>query len=185
MATQASSTADLVAALYRVDGKAEIVGEEIVLMPPAGDLHNLSSGSIYVSLREYGRRTRRGRAYSDSTGFLVDLPHRKSFSPDAAFYIGPRTGPKFLDHAPIFAVEVRSPEEYGPAAEKAMAAKRAEYFAAGTQVVWDIDVLREGVIRVFRASAPDEPRVYRRREVAEAEPALPGWTFPVDALFDD
>ncbi len=66
-----------------------------------------------------------------------------------------------------------------------MAAKRTEYFAAGTQVVWDVDALREGVIRVFRASAPDEPRVYRRSEVAEAEPALPGWTFPVDDLFED
>ena len=184
MATQAS-TAELVAALYKADGKAEIVGGEIVLMSPAGDLHNSSAGSIYISLREYGRRTQRGRAYSDNTGFLVNLPGRRSFSPDAAFYVGPRTGPKFLDHAPIFAVEVRSQEEYGPAAEKAMAAKRAEYFAAGTQVVWDVDVLRDGVIRVHRGTAPDEPHLYRRGEVAEAEPALPGWTFPVDDLFDD
>jgi hypothetical protein len=34
-------------------------------------------------------------------------------------------------------------------------------------------------------SAPDVPRVCRRGEVAEAEPALPGWTFPVDDLFQD
>ena len=148
-------------------------------------LHNLSAGAIYVSLREYGRRTKLGRAYSDNTGFLVNLPGRGSFSPDAAFYVGPKTGPKFLDHAPIFAIEVRSQEEYGPAAEKAMAAKRGEYFAAGTQVVWDVDVLRDGVIRVYRSTAPEEPRLYRRGEVAEAEPALPGWTFPVDDLFED
>ena len=184
MATQPSA-AELVAALYRVESKAEIVGGEIVLMPPAGDAHNLSAGAIYVSLREYGLRTRRGRAYSDNAGFLVDLPRRKSFSPDAAFYVGPRTGPRFLDHAPVFPVEVRSQEEYGPAAETAMTAKRAEYFAAGTQVVLDVDILRNEVINVFRASAPDEPRVYRRGEVAEAEPALPGWTFPVDGLFED
>ena len=184
MATQ-TTAAELVAALYRTSGKAEIVGGEIVLIPPAGDSHNLSAGAIYVSLREYGRRTGRGRAYSDNAGFLVDLPRRKSFSPDAAFYVGPRTGPKFLDHAPIFAVEVRSPEEYGPAAERSMAAKRAEYFAAGTRVVWDVEILRDGVIRVYRDSAPDEPRVYRRGDMAEAEPALPGWTFPVDGLFED
>lgn len=184
MSTQAS-TAELVEALYGVPGKAEIVQGEIILMPPAGDSHNLSAGAIYVSLREYGRKAGRGRAYSDNAGFLVDLPHRKSFSPDAAFYVGPRTGPRFLDHAPIFAVEVRSPEEYGPAAERALAAKRAEYFAAGTQVVWDVDVLREGIVSVFRAGAPEEPRVYRRGDVAEAEPALPGWTFAVDDLFED
>jgi Uma2 family endonuclease len=80
---------------------------------------------------------------------------------------------------------VRSPEEYGPAAERALAAKRAEYFAAGTQVVWDVDILREGAIRVFGVTAPDDPRICRRGEVANAEPALPGWTFPVDDLFED
>lgn len=180
-----ASTAELVEALYGVPGKAEIVGGEVVLMPPAGDSHNLSAGAIYVSLREYGRQTGRGRAYSDNAGFLVDLPRRKSFSPDAAFYVGPRTGPKFLDHAPLLAVEVRSPEEYGPAAERALADKRAEYFAAGTQVVWDVDVLREGIVRVFRADTPEQPSVYRRGDVAEAEPALSGWTFPVDDLFED
>ena len=183
MATQAS-TAELVAALYKVDGKAEIVGGEIVLMSPAGGIHNRSAGAIYLKLREYERRTKRGWAYSDNVGFLVDLPRRKSFSPDAAFYLGPPPGPTFLQGAPIFAVEVRSPEEFGPAAEKALAAKRAEYFAAGTQVVWDVDVLRDGVICVYRSTASDEPRLYRRGEVAEAEPALPGWIFPVDDLFE-
>ena len=66
-----------------------------------------------------------------------------------------------------------------------MAAERAEYFAAGTQVVWVVDILRDGLVHVYRATAPDEARSYRRGEVAEAEPALPGWIFPVDELFED
>jgi hypothetical protein len=45
MATQAS-TAELVAALYRIDGKAEIVGGEIVLMSPTGGA--LPGGSFPV-----------------------------------------------------------------------------------------------------------------------------------------
>ena len=184
MATQ-TTAAELVAALYRTEGKAEIVGGEIVLMSPAGGLHNRSAMAIYRSLWEYERRTKRGWAYADNAGFLVDLPHRKSFSPDAAFYAGQPPGPSFLQGAPVFAVEVRSRDEYGPAAEKGMATKRAEYFAACTQVVWDVDVLREGLIRVYCASAPEEPRVYGRSKVADAEPALPGWTFPVDDLFED
>jgi Uma2 family endonuclease len=65
-----------------------------------------------------------------------------------------------------------------------MAAKRADYFAAGTQVVWDVDVLREGLIRAYRATAPDTPNAYRRGELAEAAPALPGWSFPVDDIFE-
>jgi Uma2 family endonuclease len=183
MATQAS-TADLVAALYRIDGKAEIVGGEIVLMSPTGGLPSRAAAAIYRSLWDYERRTRSGRAYTDNIGFLVDLPQRKSFSPDASFYVGPPPGPKFLQGAPIFAAEVRSEDDYEPAAERAMAAKRADYFAAGTQVVWDVDVLREGQIQAHRATAPDTPTVYRRGERAEAVPALPGLSFPVDDIFE-
>jgi Uma2 family endonuclease len=183
MATHAS-TPELVGALYRTEGKAEIVGGEIVVMSPAGGLHGRASSNVLLSLRAYERRTRSGRAYPDNVGFLVDLPNRKSFSPDVCYYTGPPPGPKFLEGAPIFAVEVRSEEDHGPAAEKTMAAKRVDYFAAGTQVVWDVDVLREGLIRVYRATTPETPTVYGRGQVAEAEPALPGWTFPVDDLFE-
>ncbi|HYX13915.1 MAG TPA: hypothetical protein VE944_06005 [Nostoc sp.] len=64
-----------------------------------------------------------------------------------------------------------------------MASKHPDYFAAGTLVVWDVDVLKEEVIRVYRASNPEEPKVYRRGELPEAEPAAPGWTMLVDNLF--
>jgi len=183
MATQAS-TAELVAALYRTDGKAEIVDGEVVLMSPTGGLPSRAAAAIYRSLWDHEKRTRSGRAYTDNVGYLVDLPRRKSFSPDASFYLGPPPGPRFLEGAPIFAVEVRSEDDYGPAAEQAMAAKRAHYFAAGTKVVWDVDVIRDGLIRVYRVTTPDEPTVYRRGEQAEAEPALPGWSFLVDEIFE-
>ena len=39
--------------------------------------------------------------------------------------------------------------------------------------------------RVFRASDPENPTIYRRGDAAEAEPAVPEWTFPVDDLFLD
>jgi Uma2 family endonuclease len=90
---------------------------------------------------------------------------------------------KFLEGAPVFAVEIRSENDYGPPAGQEIAAKRADYFAAGTLVVWDVDLLSEDVVRVYRASAPDNPTIYHRGEVAEAEPAVPGWSMPVDELF--
>jgi Uma2 family endonuclease len=171
--------------LYHVpeNRKAELVNGELMLMPPTGDLPSSAAGEIFVSLHDYARRTKRGRAYTDNTGFLVNLPHRKSFSPDVAFYTGPRTGGKFLQGAPVFAVEVRSESDYGPVAEQAIDAKRRDYFAAGTLVVWDVDVLRDEVVRVYRAQDPGNPTVYQRGEVADAEPALPGWIMPVDDLF--
>jgi len=171
--------------LYHVpdNGKAELVDGEIRLMSPTGDMPGSAGGEIYVSLHAYSRRTGRGRAYGDNVGFIVNLPRRRSFSPDAAYYVGPRTRGKFLEGAPVFAVEVRSEGDYGRAAEQEMAAKRRDYFAAGTLVVWDADVLRAEVVRVYRASDPDHPTVYRRGEIAEAEPAVPGWTMPVEDLF--
>lgn len=64
-----------------------------------------------------------------------------------------------------------------------MMAKRRDYFAAATLVVWDAHVLREQVVRVYPAADPENPRIYGRGELAEAEPAVPGWTMPVDDLF--
>ena len=170
--------------LYKVEGKAELVNGEIILMSPTGILPNYAAGEIFSSLRDYSKRQKYGRAVTDNTAFVVNLPHRRSFSPDAAFYVGAATGMKFFEGAPVFAVEVRSEGDYGPRAERAMAKKRADYFAAGTQVVWDVDVLREELIRVYRADDPEHPAIYRRGQVAEAEPAVPGWRFPVDELFD-
>ncbi|HXJ92283.1 MAG TPA: Uma2 family endonuclease [Terriglobia bacterium] len=181
----ATKTEGTIEDLYHVpeDGKAEIVNGELRLMSPTGDLPNRAAGEIYVSLHTYSRATGVGRAYTDNAGFIVNLLKRRSFSPDAAFYTGPLTGAKFLEGAPAFAVEVRSEDGYGPGAERELAAKRRDYFAAGTHVVWHADVLREEIIRVYRASDPDNPTVYRRGQRAEAEPAVPGWTMPVEDLF--
>lgn len=180
MTTKAEAT---VQDLYQAPGKAEIVNGEMVLMSPTGDDPGYAGDEIFASLREYGRRTKSGRAIGDNKAFRVNLPNRKSFSPDAAFYTGPPSGMRFLAGAPVFAVEVRSEGDYGPKAEEAMAAKRADYFATGALVVWDVDLLSEDVVRKYRAGDPDQPTVYRRGELAEAEPAVPEWTMPVDDLF--
>jgi len=168
--------------LYKVLGKAEIVNGEIVRMAPTGDIPGYAADEIFVSLRDYARRTKIGHAAADNRAFIVNLPNRKSFSPDAAFHTGPMTM-KFHQGPPLFAVEVRSENDYGPAAEKEMAAKRVDYFAAGTLVVWDVDLQSEDVVKAYRKDNPDQPTIYHRGEMAEAEPALPGWTMAVDDLF--
>ena len=165
------------------DCKAEIVNGEVVLMSPTRGAPGFAGDEVFVSLRAYARRRGAGRAVSDNKGFHVRLPNRESFSPDAAYHIGPDPGMKFYEGAPIFAVEVRSEGDYGDAAEVTLAAKRADYFRAGTSVVWDIDLLGEDVVRVHRATHPEHPTIYRRNEIAEAEPAVPGWTMPVNDLF--
>lgn len=120
--------------LYEVEGKAELVGGELVLLPMTSGLHGFVVGEIFVALREYARQRKRGHAFGDGVAFVVSLPRRQSFAPDVAFATQPLTS-KFVEGAPVFAVEVRSHDDYGPAAEREMAAKRADYFAAGTLVV--------------------------------------------------
>ena len=171
--------------LLKVKQKAEIVNGEIILMSPTGSLPGYAGDEIYSSLRQYSKRHKYGRAVGDNKAFVVNLPHRESFSPDAAFYVGTDTGMKFYQGAPVFAVEVRSEGDYGPRAEREMAAKRADYFAAGTLVVWDVDLLSENVVRVYRAHDPETPAIYRHGENAEAEPAVPGWSIAVNDLFPE
>jgi Uma2 family endonuclease len=165
------------------NAKAELVGGEIVRMSPTGGLPGRASAAIYASLRRHEKAAGGGLAYPDNTGFVVDLPERKSFSPDAAFHRDTTLTMSFVKGAPIFAAEVRSEGDYGARAEDDIARKRADYFAAGTLVVWDVDLVSANVVRVFRASGA-EAVIYRRGETAEAEPAVPGWRMTVDELFD-
>ena len=155
------------AELLATPAKAEIVNDQLIEMSPTGFVPGFAAGQIFVSLTQYSFQQRIGYAVSDNVGFHTGRP----------------TGMKFLEGAPVFAVEVRSEGDYGSAAEEAMAAKRADYFAAGTLVVWDVDMLSQDVVRVYRADAPDRPVRYRRGQRAEAEPAVPGWSMPVEDLF--
>jgi hypothetical protein len=49
-------------------------------------------------------------------------------------------------------------------------------------VVWDVDLVDDDVIKVYRYTDPETPITYHRGDIAEAEPAVPGWTMPVDDL---
>jgi len=107
----------------------------------SGDLPSAVAFEIAVSLRAHEKASKRGKAYADGIGYAVPpLPSgRESFSPDASYYDGPHpvNRMRFIEGPPVLAVEVRSENDYGDAAEDELAAKRADYFAAGTLVVWD------------------------------------------------
>lgn len=181
VATTAHVTVD---DLYAVPGKAELVGGRIVEVRPTGFMPSYAALIVAASLLAHQRRTGSGIAVGDGAGFRVKFPRRESFSPDAAWYTGPRAGMKLFEGAPAFAAEIRSDGDYGPAAEAAIRQKRADYFAAGTLVVWDVDLLAADVVRAYRAGDPDHAHIYRRGQVADAEPAVPGWRLPVDELFE-
>lgn len=171
-----------IADLEKVEGKAEIVNGKIIHLSPTGGFPGKASLRIATRLDIHEQYRGGGTAYGDNVGFVVNLPNRRSFSPDAAWYTGTDTM-KFLVGAPAFTVEVRSENDYGAKAERDIAAKITDYFAAGTLVVWDVDLLNANVVTKYSASDPTNPVIFKRGSVADAEPAVSDWTMPAGALF--
>src|SRR5262245_21352005 len=128
--------------LMRTEGKAELIGGRIVQLMPRGSWPSECAGNIYVSLKMYAQQCGQGKAYTDNIGYAVPmLPSgRESFSPDSSYCpgVGPPRHMKFVNGPPGFAVEVRSENDYGAAADAEIADKRDDYFQAGTRVVWDV-----------------------------------------------
>lgn len=182
-ATQVEATLD---DLARVEGKAELIAGRIVHLMPTGRKPGRVGFQIAISLELHARATGLGEAYPDNVGFAVPrlVSGRRSFAPDASYFLGPFPdhAMRFLEGAPTFAVEVRSDGDYGDAAEAEMAARRRDYFEAGTPVVWDVDPVA-ATVRKFAADRPDHPTTFRPGDEADAEPAVPGWRLAVARIF--
>ncbi len=173
--------------LNGIEGKAELINGRIVQIMGSGHLPTEVAANIYVNLRSHAKKSGRGVAKTDGSAYAVlELSSgRESFSPDTSYYEGPLPANlmRFIEGAPQFAVEVRSENDYGPAAEREMAAKRADYFEAGTLVVWNVDPIAE-TVAVYKLDTPDQPTICRRGDTAEAAPAVPGWRMAVNEVFD-
>lgn len=174
----------LVRRLMKLEGKAEIVNGAIMKLPLSGAWPGLAAGEIQVSLHFHAEKTETMRSGGATMAFLSDLPSLRTFCPDACYFQSPTGGESFdpIPYPPLFAAEVREMEDYGAEFERLFRAKIADYFAAGTLVVWDVDLQNEGVVTKYTAQTLDNPQIFRRQELADAEPAVAGWSLPVDAL---
>src|SRR6185437_13271859 len=181
-ATQRATLDDL----YRFPGKAELIKGRIVPLMATGHRPNRIASRIFRSLDDYAQAQGVGEAYTDNMGYAIpELPSgREAFNPDASYYNGtlPANLMRFVEGPPTFAVEVRSENDYGNAAEAEMAAKRDDYFAAGTLVVWDVDPVAE-TIACYRRVTPTQPTIYRPGDTADAEPAVAGWRIDAGMVF--
>ncbi|MGL4419050.1 MAG: Uma2 family endonuclease [Gemmataceae bacterium] len=169
--------------LYGVEGKAELIGGEVVHFMGSGYLPTIVACNIYIALRVLAKSH---GAFACADGLIFSVPElpsgRESFTPDAAYYRGllPTNRMRAIEGPPTFAVEVRSENDYGRAAEREMELKRQDYFAAGTLCVWDVDPLAK-TVSTYRADGTST--VYGLGAIAEAEPAVPGWTLAVEEVF--
>src|SRR5437763_4133561 len=86
--TQRAATLD---DLYRVEGKAELIGGRIVHLMATGRKPSRVAFRIARSLDDHAEATGLGEAYGDNIGFAVTMltSGRQSFSPDASYFVGP------------------------------------------------------------------------------------------------
>ena len=61
--------------------------------------------------------------------------------------------------------------------------KIVDYFLAATLVAWAVNLQSGDVVKKYTAQSPYTAEVFRRGDTANAEPAVPGWTFAVNNLF--
>lgn len=172
--------------LYQVEGPAELINGQIIRLM-TGERPGEVAGFIFLSLAPHVmKKLKRGKALMADVGYAVPMlsSGREAFCPDVAYHTHPQAvNPmRFVEGAPDWAAEVRSENDYGPAAELELAPKRADYFEAGTQVVWDVDPVNE-MVTVYRATDPNNPTVFRRGQVTDAAPAVPGWRMAVNDVF--
>jgi Uma2 family endonuclease len=164
------------------DGKYELVDGRLVHMSPTGLRPTRISQRICRALEDYEDETGSGIAVADNAGFVAHEPELRTFSPDVAFIQGViEETDDFVHGMPIFAVAIRSKGDHTAKKGHEYAEKRAAYFAAGTHVVWDVNP-RDRTITSYCADTPNEPRIFRAGDTADAEPALPGWRVSVAHL---
>lgn len=105
------------------------------------------------------------------TGLLPDISffaasREPLVNPDAAY-----------PFAPDLAIEIASTKQYRPG----MAAKARRYLAGGTDLVWVVWPLRREV-DVWRPG-DEEPVTLRSGDMLDGDGVVPGFAFPVAALF--
>jgi Uma2 family endonuclease len=154
---------------------------EIVIVPPAGgesDFRTLEAGGI---LREWAVKDRRGRAFGSSVQFI--LPDGSGLSPDAAWVSNERLAVlskrelrQFLRLAPEFVIEIMSPSDRLPDAQK----KMRLWAANGVELGWLIDGDNRSVY-VYRGIA--EPRVVKDAESIAGEGPIEGFVLPLGDIW--
>lgn len=152
---------------------------ELITMPPAGEDHGNCEVEIASILRNHVKQNKLGRVYAGDTGFRLN--HGTVRSPDVAFVRQERLesikSRGFAKGAPDLAVEIFSTSDSVPQLMR----KVKQYFAAGCHTVWIVYPERQEV-HVLEATGADCLLILG--DVLTAPELLPGFSVPVDELFE-
>jgi Uma2 family endonuclease len=158
----------------------ELDDGEIVELAPVHADHASCESNILDPLLTFARKAG-GKVLPSSTGFMVGPDFRQLRSPDVSYVAPARVQdsyPRFIQGAPDLAVEVLSRGQFTAAYAKP---KVREYFEAGAQIVWLVDIPRQEV-RVYRKDS-DEITVMRGKAILTLEPIVVGFKLRVADIF--
>ncbi|MFP3938716.1 MAG: Uma2 family endonuclease [Thermoanaerobaculia bacterium] len=166
--------------LDRDEGRAELVAGTLVREPPPGEGHGGIAAQVAALLLPFVREHGLGWVFVE-TGYVLANDPDTVRGPDVSFVsarrlaTASRRGP-YRVGAPDLAVEVVSLAD----SRREVAAKAAEYLAAGAEAVWIIDPRHQTVT----TNLPERrPTTLGRDETLHGEPCLPGLRLAVADLF--
>ena len=180
-AQQSLMTAEELFELPNDDYKYELVEGELIRMVPTGGEHGVLTVRIAYVLHAYVQDNDLGIVSGAETGFILQRNPDIVRAPDAAFIAKariPETGipTTYWPFAPDLAVEVTSPSDRFTA----MQTKIAEYFAAGTRLVWIVEPATRTVY-VYRS--PHDVQALGKDAELSGENVLPGFRCAAGRLF--
>lgn len=170
--------------LYRMTGigPCELVRGEIVERMPTGYLHGNVESLIVTSLNIYLRQNKLGKTFVCETGVYTSREPDTVRGFDVAYMSHERyqqlQSKSYLDIAPELIVEVMSPDDSWSAIQE----KLAEYFAIDVRVIWVVDPKLQ---QVHSYQGLEDVHIYRLDDALTCEELLPGFTLPLDEIFED
>jgi len=185
------TTVDMLLTLPDDGCRYEVVEGVLVRMAGSGDEATTITAFLSAELVTYIRPRRLGIVTSSDgvyrfpgaeTGLLPDIGF---YAAEKRVFITDRTKP--IPFAPDLAVEVASPSQDADA----MATKARTYLRGGTRLVWVVwpRSAHIDVWRVARAGGPDSllgpATTLHLGDALDGEDVVPGFTYPVTAVFAD
>jgi len=181
IASPAPMTADELLARQPANKRSELIAGRLVVREPAGLHHGSVAAQLLIAVGSHVAREQLGRVVTAETGFRLRRNPDTVRAPDVAVIRADRWPSAQVDGfgelAPDLVAEVLSPADR--AAE--VRAKVADWLAAGTQLVWNIDPVRR-VAHAFRADG--SVTTVAATEQLDGEDVLPGFAIRLSVLFD-
>ena len=157
--------------------KDELIGGEVVKVPPPSQLHNLVKINIIGVLVQY-ERAQRKLAVKVLAEMAFIVTSHDTFVPDASVILKSRLNPrkhKYITGAPELAIEVVSPTDKATQ----LKSKVDTYLSGGSQTVLVVFPDARSVM-VHTADSVRELNADQKID----DPLLPGFSTPVSAFFE-